>query len=822
MHTSNTLNTIKSYSNTFNMPYITTAMAVNNSKQEHGFQLFVRPLYVRALLDLIKYYQWREAFYFYSTNEGLERIQQLFDIITEKNYPLKIKVYRVENASGVLDALAKINNLDYKRILLDLPAQETESVINKTFEVKLVLLNLNEMISKAFTLGGLNVTGLCLVDSGKKKSLVRNWYSFYFDEVITQDLPMPGEAALIADAAFLMAHALAKVFKHKTPLNDHSPNSNGVFGESLSCETEPTTAWKYGEEVMKALKEQTNLTGLFTGPLIFDRFGLRKHFTLEVLESRLNGPLMKFGTWDSKHGLTVIQNAHVRTKGNNTIANKTRIVTSVFSAPFLMLKNEPGLEGNSKYEGYCADLTKMIAEMIKFDYKIIPVKDKKYGSNDTGTWDGMVGELLRGEADMAIAPLTITADRESVIDFSKPFMSLGISIMIKKMSKKPPSFFSFMNPLSNEVWMCIIFAYIGVSVVLFLVSRFSPFEWHVDDKQDSVANNFTIFNSLWFSLGAFMQQGVDIEPRSMSGRIVGSVWWFFTLILISSYTANLAAFLTSERMQSPIESAEDLAKQTEIKYGTIKGGSTQGFFKKSTIPTYERMWAFMSSTEPWVFVDTTDAGVNLVREKKGKYAFLTESTQNEYTNQRKPCDTMKVGSNLDAKGYGIGTPMGSDLRYRITLSVLELHEKSELANLQTKWWYDKGECGKEGPPKKVFSKKNLQQEATSSLKLSNVAGIFYILMSGLILSLFIAAIEFFHKTRLDAKRKKMSFARAARSVARLSLTGQPQETFSGNETPDTQPGDLPPNMTVSTYSYCPPGQLLNIDGYGDANMQTQV
>ena len=67
--------------------------------------------------------------------------------------------------------------------------------------------------------------------------------------------------------------------------------------------------------------------------------------------------------------------------------------------------------------------------------------------------------------------------------------------------------------------------------------------------------------------------------RSMSGRIVGSVWWFFTLIVISSYTANLAAFLTVERMQSPIESADDLAKQTEIKYGTIDSGSTKAFFK---------------------------------------------------------------------------------------------------------------------------------------------------------------------------------------------------------------------------------------------------
>ena len=74
--------------------------------------------------------------------------------------------------------------------------------------------------------------------------------------------------------------------------------------------------------------------------------------------------------------------------------------------------------------------------------------------------------------------------------------------------------------------------------------------------------------------------------RSLSGRIVGGVWWFFTLIIISSYTANLAAFLTVERMVSPIESAEDLAKQTEIAYGTLDSGSTKEFFRVSLHMSY--------------------------------------------------------------------------------------------------------------------------------------------------------------------------------------------------------------------------------------------
>lgn len=119
-----------------------------------------------------------------------------------------------------------------------------------------------------------------------------------------------------------------------------------------------------------------------------------------------------------------------------------------------------------------------------------------------------------------MAPLTITLVREEVIDFSKPFMSLGISIMIKKPQKSKPGVFSFLDPLAYEIWMCIVFAYIGVSVVLFLVSRFSPYEWHTEEPEDGKEgpsdqppNEFGIFNSLWFSLGAFMQQGCDISPR---------------------------------------------------------------------------------------------------------------------------------------------------------------------------------------------------------------------------------------------------------------------------------------------------------------------
>lgn len=66
-------------------------------------------------------------------------------------------------------------------------------------------------------------------------------------------------------------------------------------------------------------------------------------------------------------------------------------------------------------------------------------------------------------ADIAVAPLTINQERERAVDFSKPFMTTGISIMIQKPEKQEFSIFSFMQPLDTRVWMFTLCSYVGVS-----------------------------------------------------------------------------------------------------------------------------------------------------------------------------------------------------------------------------------------------------------------------------------------------------------------------------------------------------------------------
>ncbi|VDO26879.1 unnamed protein product, partial [Onchocerca flexuosa] len=265
--------------------------------------------------------------------------------------------------------------------------------------------------------------------------------------------------------------------------------------------------------------------------------------------------------------------------------------------------------------------------------------------------------------------------------------------------------------------------------------------------------------------------------RAPSGRIASSAWWFFTLIIVSSYTANLAAFLTLEKMTPPIESVDDLAAQKRILYGIVKGGSTEEFFKESAVPIYKKMWSFMYDTytqqlrsqqhlnvSDTVMANTYAEGIEKVRRSKGQYAFLLEETANEYENTRKPCDTMKVGTNLNSLGYGVATKIGNPLRESINFAILYLHEKGELKRLENKWWYDRGQCDQGmsiSPVTIIMFHFHLFQEGgnSASLTLSKVAGIFYILCGGMILSMATAFVEFVYRCKLErceAARKVIS------------------------------------------------------------------
>ncbi|KAF3838154.1 hypothetical protein F7725_009922 [Dissostichus mawsoni] len=772
------MNTLTSFCGALHTSFVTPSYPTDNEVQ---FVIQMRPPLRGAVLSLLSHYKWQKFVYLYDTDRGFSILQAIMEAAVANNWQVTARsVSGTTDASEFKRIIEEMDRRQEKRFVIDCEVDRINTILEQVVTLgknsrgyHYILANLgftNVSLDKVFA-GGANISGFQIVNPENPivQQFMQRWERLderEFPEA--RNTPLKYTSALTHDAILVIAEAFRYLRRQRVDVSRR--------GSAGDCLANPAVPWSQGIDIERALKT-VQVNGM-TGKIQFDNYGRRTNFTIDVYEMKTGGP-RKIGYWNEYARFVNIMDAQVT---NDSVENRTIVVTTIMEAPYVMYKkNYMHLDGNDRYEGYCVDLASEIAKHVGIKYKLSIVMDGKYGARDpeTKTWNGMVGELVYGRADIAVAPLTIT--------------------LVRERSPKSPSLACVLlpGPLAYEIWMCIVFAYIGVSVVLFLVSRFSPYEWNLDEQDETKdpqtppdpPNDFGIFNSLWFSLGAFMQQGCDISP---GGRIVGGVWWFFTLIIISSYTANLAAFLTVERMVSPIESAEDLAKQTEIAYGTLDSGSTKEFFRRSKIAVYEKMWSYMKSAEPSVFVKTTPDGVARVRKSKGKFAFLLESTMNEYIEQRKPCDTMKVGGNLDSKGYGVATPKGSALGNAVNLAVLKLNEQGLLDKLKNKWWYDKGECGSGGGDSKVSldvttigtpvnlavlklseqgildklknkwwydkgecgTKDSGRQDKCSQPK--QCGGVFYILVGGLGLAMMVALIEFCYKSRQETKRLKLA------------------------------------------------------------------
>jgi len=112
--------------------------------------------------------------------------------------------------------------------------------------------------------------------------------------------------------------------------------------------------------------------------------------------------------------------------GQTTLIGSEVKVTTVAHRPFIMPNN---LSSGERFEGFLVDMMKELSTMLGFTFNIHDNPEKKYGQHVGGTWNGMIGEVISGTADIALADMTITAKRESAVDFTHPFLYIGLSVL---------------------------------------------------------------------------------------------------------------------------------------------------------------------------------------------------------------------------------------------------------------------------------------------------------------------------------------------------------------------------------------------------------
>ncbi|XP_054002680.1 glutamate receptor ionotropic, kainate 2 isoform X2 [Hylaeus anthracinus] len=731
---------IHSICDALDIPHLEARLDLDPEAKEFSINLYpAQSLLNAAYQDIMEFLNWTKVAIIYEDDYGLVKLREL--VRSPKSREIEVNLRQADPDSYRL-VLSEMKSKEIRNLIVDTKPEHMHHFLRMILQLQMndykyhylfTTFDIETFDLEDFKYNFVNITAFRLVDAEGVgvRDILRDMerYQPSGNKILNKSRVIQAEPALMYDSVQVFAAGLMTL-----------EQSHALRPANISCEMEHP--WDGGLSLINYINS-VDMKGI-SGPIEFKE-GRRIQFKLDLLKLKQHS-LVKVGEWRPGMGVNVTDTATFFEPGT---ANVTLLVITILEQPYVMLKSRGNFSGNARYEGFCIDLLKKIAHMVGFAYRIELVPDGRYGVYDyeTGEWNGIVRQLMDKKADLAVGSMTINYARESVIDFTKPFMNLGISILFKVPTSHPARLFSFMNPLAIEIWLYVLAAYVLVSVTMFVVARFSPYEWNnpypCHAGSEVVENQFSLANSFWFTIGTLMQQGSDLNPKATSTRIVGGIWWFFTLIIISSYTANLAAFLTVERMITPIENAEDLAGQTDISYGTLESGSTMTFFRDSMIETYKKMWRFMENKKPSVFVPTYEEGIQRVHQ--GDYAFLMESTMLDYIVQR-DCNLTQIGGLLDSKGYGIATPMGSPWRDKISLAILELQEKGEIQILYDKWWKSPGDTC-------MRTEKGKESKA-NSLGVANIGGVFVVLMCGLAFAVLIAIFEFCYNSRRNTPAER--------------------------------------------------------------------
>ncbi|XP_076336846.1 putative glutamate receptor [Tachypleus tridentatus] len=299
------------------------------------------------------------------------------------------------------------------------------------------------------------------------------------------------------------------------------------------------------------------------------------------------------------------------------LQNRTLRVTSLGGYP---VRQKP--QGNStQWSGYMFTVVNALAEILNFSYSVQDPKEKHYGiKSENGSWNGLIGELTRGVADMAVADLSWDVERAQVVDFTYP-----VFYETTKFIYKSPSFLSrawiLFEPYSVMLWITLVFAMLVLGIVMFL---FTFVYSNISENETSSVVEL-VEQCLENSYRQLVIQGCAWLPETASSRIVMAAWWFTMVIFSSVYSGNLTSTLSLKKTESPVNTLEGFtSKYPSFQLVVSNGSLAHSYFKRSEY--FRTLW----ETNIQYGVLSLDDGSIMKLVRNGSVAWINEEAMMDY------------------------------------------------------------------------------------------------------------------------------------------------------------------------------------------------
>ncbi len=231
-------------------------------------------------------------------------------------------------------------------------------------------------------------------------------------------------------------------------------------------------------------------------------------------------------------------------------------------APPFCIKNPDGT-----WSGISIELWREIATELNVTYKL-----------EEHSLQELLGRIREGDLDIAMAALTVTDVRESVMDFTHPLHSTGFAIAVKPRSENNIWFSTFQQLFSwqfVQVVGLLIITLFAVGGIMWLVEH-----KHEPKEEDSHTIRH-ISEGFWWAAATMTTVGYgDKTPLTKIGRAFGVVWMFTALMIVASFIAAFSSILTVQKISTNLQGLNDLSR---MRVATVPGSTSETYLKSNGI-----------------------------------------------------------------------------------------------------------------------------------------------------------------------------------------------------------------------------------------------
>jgi len=317
------------------------------------------------------------------------------------------------------------------------------------------------------------------------------------------------------------------------------------------------------------------------------------------------------------------------------------------------------VDDHGRLTGFSIELWNSIAEKLKFatEYKVTP---------DVGA---LLEAVQSGKADLGIAAISITAERDRDFDFSQPILEAGLQILVRGNSAAGPEnpLVEFLRLLSSPtiaVWLGIALLLIIVPAhILWLFERHHP-QGIVPDRRYFPG----IFHAMWWAASTLATQAEQM-PRHWFARVLAILWMFVGVVFVAYYTAQLTATLTVQQIRGAISGPDDLPGK---RVATTRGSTAAAYLRAQKVELVQ--------------VEQIEDAYKLLLDKQVDAVVFDAPVLSYYAGHDGKGKVQLVGPVFRKENFGIVFPSDSPLRKEVDRALLDLRENGTYQRLEETWF----------------------------------------------------------------------------------------------------------------------------------------